>query len=173
MTRKAWMAVGGVLVLALVVGGARAAGDKVGKARDRVAQAADGGREFGVLAQLLGKAAAKLELTDAQKAGIRDKLAGQREAIGGAMGKVRDATRKLDDLTLAEPVDQDAVRAAATELGTALGEAALVKAKVFADIKPLLTPAQIEQLKTLRADMRGKVDKAVGAVGGGRHKQAN
>ncbi|MBI5832363.1 MAG: periplasmic heavy metal sensor [Armatimonadetes bacterium] len=162
MTRKAWMVVGGVLVLALVVGGARAAGDKAERAGDRVAKAADKGGEFGPLGQMLGRAAAKLELTDAQKAEIKTKVATHREEIVGALGKVRDATRRLDDLTLAEPLDQEAVRSAATQLGQALGDAALVKAKVLAEIKPLLTPEQIDRLKTLRADTRGKIDKAVG-----------
>lgn len=165
MTRKVLIAIGGLLAVGLVVGGASAAGDKAARAGERMAKAVErGDAKLGPLAQLLGKAATRLELTDAQQGDIKTKLVAHREEIGGALGKVRDATRRLDDLTLAEPVDQDAVRAAATELGQALGDAALVKAKVFAEIKPLLTPEQTEKLKTLRAEMHGKVDKAVGRV---------
>jgi protein CpxP len=95
-----------------------------------------------------------LDLTEAQQQEIRSIHEQNREA-GRAVGeKLRAAWRALHEATVAESIDESAIRAAAGELGNAEAEAAISRARVHAQVWKVLTPEQQEKAKALRAERR-------------------
>lgn len=105
---------------------------------------------------MLGRMARFLDLTESQKAQIRDvyqahsvELQAQREAR-------RAAHRALADAAAAEPVNESAVRSRAAEVGRVAAEGALLSSRIRSEIAPLLTTEQREKLKDMRTRFHGR-----------------
>ncbi|MBI5774062.1 MAG: periplasmic heavy metal sensor [Verrucomicrobia bacterium] len=86
-------------------------------------------------------------LTEEQRTAIREAT----ESIGDEMREVMErmgkTRRDLQEAIYAEKVDQDLIRKRAAEVGKAEGEMSIVRATIFAKIRPKLTAEQIERMK--------------------------
>jgi Spy/CpxP family protein refolding chaperone len=100
-----------------------------------------------------GQLKAKLGLTDDQTARIKTEITSQKEALRAQALKVRDARVSLRNAIQANAPEPE-IRADAAAVGTAEGDLAVVRANLFAHIKPILTPEQLEKLQTLRSARR-------------------
>jgi protein CpxP len=99
----------------------------------------------------------ELDLTDAQREQVRAVMESHRDeqkAIGDRMMTVRKA---LHDAIAADTVDETAIRAAAAQIGAVEADAAVLQAKVRAEISALLTPEQVKKAKELRTEMENRV----------------
>lgn len=86
-------------------------------------------------------------LTDEQRESLRAALEGQREQLRELEGKIREARRDLMKASLTGKFDEDAVRAQALAAAKLEAELTVLRAKAFAQMKPALSPEQLEQLK--------------------------
>jgi Spy/CpxP family protein refolding chaperone len=102
----------------------------------------------------LGAIGARLNLTDEQKAQIRqiqEQGKADAEAAQEAVAKARDA---LHDAVIGGASEAD-IRAAATALGEAIGNQAVLHAKTVAAAEAVLTPEQLKKFEELRAKLPG------------------
>lgn len=157
MRKSFWVA--SVLGLGIVVGSAALYAAPAG------GEGAGGG--YGVIGRMIraqiGRAMtlkAELNLTDAQRGAIRESLKSHKSEIAGALKPVVEARRELRDAVLAEKTDDAAIRKAADDLGKRIGDAAVVMAKVKADVmdKAQLTPEQVEKIADFRAESDASID---------------
>lgn len=90
-----------------------------------------------------------LNLTDAQSQQVKQVLDAHQTEIAAQMQAVKSARETLRQATLASPPDETAIRNAATALGQAAGNAAVLRAQVHAQIVPLLTSDQQQKFATM------------------------
>lgn len=102
--------------------------------------------------RMLGRMARHLDLTDDQKARIREIYESRSVQLQEQREAKRTARRALADAIQAAPSDEAAIRARAAELGRVTGEGAVLHSRIRAEIAPLLTAEQRQKL----ADMKGK-----------------
>jgi protein CpxP len=114
-----------------------------------------GGRGRGMM---LGRILRKLDLTDEQNEQIKAIREANKEKMKGAGKAVTEATKALHESTSQE-ADEAGIRAAATALGNALGDRAVLRATTMASIKKILTAEQLEKLKELRAKVKERAGK--------------
>jgi len=122
----------------------------------------------------------RLNLTQAQQDQIKNVREQYRKDLQAARDKVRAAREKLREVRRADPPDENAVRTAATALGTAQAEIVALQTKLRAQTLKILTPEQQKQLRELRARadrlranqmrlrqrlMRGRVPRGPGVAG--------
>jgi Spy/CpxP family protein refolding chaperone len=110
--------------------------------------------QFGRLLELRSE----LELTTEQRTQIRDVVKNHRAEIAVALQPVVERRRALREATLAANVDEAAIRTAATDLGKAIGDAAVVGAKVKAEVRAVLTPEQQKKLDEFRGESDAAID---------------
>lgn len=99
------------------------------------------------------------ELTEEKKSALRDAF-GKIQPESRELAKKLSAARKeLADELYAEKVDEATIRAKAAAIGKLEGDVALLRAQAFAQVRPLLKPAQIEFLKSknMRPEMLGRM----------------
>jgi Spy/CpxP family protein refolding chaperone len=101
----------------------------------------------------------ELGITTEQREQIRGIVKSHRQEIAAALKPVADKRRALRDATLAEDANQAAIRAAADELGKAIGDAAVVGSKVKVEVREVLTPEQREKITEFRQQSETAVDK--------------
>jgi len=101
----------------------------------------------------------ELDVTTEQRQQIRGIVKNHRQEIAAALKPVAEKRRALRDATLAENANEAAIYAAADELGKAIGDAAVVGAKIKAEIRPVLTPEQREKIEQFRQQSETAVDK--------------
>lgn len=109
--------------------------------------------QFGRLLELRSE----LNLTTEQRKQIRDVVVSHNTEIATAIKPVVEKRRALREATLAANVDETAIRTAANDLGKAIGDAAMIGAKVKAEVRAVLTPEQQKKLD----EFRGASDSAV------------
>lgn len=95
-----------------------------------------------------------LGLTDEQVAKIKTEFAAQKDALKPQALKVRDARADLRD-AIQSSAPEAQIRAASVSVGASAGDFAVERATLFARIKPLLTPEQIDKLYALQARHAG------------------
>ena len=94
----------------------------------------------------------QLGLSDEQRQDVRAIMElhkAERQAIGQ---RLRDARRAQAEAVMAVPVDEAAVRARSAELAKVEADAAVLRARVHAEVYNVLTPEQQEKAKALRAE---------------------
>jgi Spy/CpxP family protein refolding chaperone len=96
----------------------------------------------------------ELNLTDQQKAKIKETVAAQKPEIAKAAKGVWEKRSALVDAVLADQPDQQAIRKAADDLGKAIGDAAILASKVAGEVKPVLTSEQRGLVQKCRQDCR-------------------
>ena len=99
--------------------------------------------------RMLAHLTRRLNLTDAQAQQVKQILDVHQTEIAAQMQAVESAREALRAATLASPPDETAIRNAATVLGQAAGNAAVLHAQVRAQIVPLLTPDQQQKFATM------------------------
>jgi periplasmic protein CpxP/Spy len=98
----------------------------------------------------------QLGLSDDQRQEVRRIMElhkAERQAIGE---RLREARRAQSEAVMAVPVDEATVRTRSAELGKVETDAALLRARVHAEVYNVLTPEQQEKAKTLRAERESR-----------------
>jgi protein CpxP len=98
----------------------------------------------------------QLGLSDDQRQEVRRIMElhkAERQAIGQ---RLREARRAQSDAVMTVPVDESAVRARSAELAKVETEAAVLRARVHAEVYNVLTPEQQEKAKALRAEREAR-----------------
>jgi len=94
----------------------------------------------------------ELVITTDQKKKIVEILKSRRDEIRPVAKTILEKRRALQEAVVNKPGDETAIRGAATEMGKAIGDAAVLASKVVAQVKPVLTSQQIERIEKFRAD---------------------
>jgi periplasmic protein CpxP/Spy len=98
----------------------------------------------------------QLGLSDEQRQEVRRIMElhkAERQAIGE---RLREARRAQSEAVMAVPVDESAVRARSAELAKVETEAAVLRARMHAEVYNVLTPEQQEKAKALRAEREAR-----------------
>lgn len=145
----------GVLASVLLVGGLATAG---------VAHRGPG-RHGG--ARVFGRMARQLDLTDDQRAQMREIVHKHwLSGLGASADRARLAKRGLRGLIQDPAADESAIRAAAKSAAAADEELAVERHRTFAEAAALLTPEQQEKLKALRQEWSERGDRIFGGIDG-------
>ncbi len=99
-------------------------------------------------------------LSEEQKAAIAKILAENREEIRAQINQGRSARHAME----AAVNENGSTKAAAEKIGDAARDRALLMARIGAQVRPLLTPAQQKQLEDARAEIEGLVDGALASA---------
>ena len=104
-------------------------------------------------ARVLGRIARQLDLTDDQRAQMRDIVHKHwLSGLGASADRARVARRGLRGLMQDPAADESAIRAAARTSAAADEELAVQRHRTIAEAAAVLTPEQREKLKALRED---------------------
>ena len=98
-----------------------------------------------------------IDLSDSQKQQIASILQSHKSEILQVVQPISQKRRSLRDAVAAPTVDEKAIRAAADDLGHALGDAAVLAAQIKQQIAPVFTDEQRQKI----SDFRAASDKAV------------
>jgi len=98
--------------------------------------------------------AEKLELTDEQKASIREIVKGYADEIEAAREEVSEKRQAMRNLVRADEVDERAIRKAGVDLGAAIANAAVLRANIHSEIREVLTEEQREKADELLDDVQ-------------------
>lgn len=101
----------------------------------------------------------ELNVTAEQKAQIREVLVGHRAQIAATVKSVRDKRLVLRNAVLSGKADEARIRAAAGELGKAIGDAAVKASKLRNEIAPILTEDQQRLIGKFLKENDAAVDK--------------
>ena len=142
MNRKAW------LMTVLV-----ATGIVVGSVAGVMPGASDTPEGQGPFLTLL-KGWQKLDLSETQKAQAAHVLKANRAAWQTRMAMVHTAQESVIQTASVDPVDEVALRMACRKLSAEKEELVIQGAKVAAELRALLTPAQRETLQEMRSETR-------------------
>jgi Spy/CpxP family protein refolding chaperone len=131
----------------------------------RVSAQAFRGRPHGDFPQrIFARMSHELDLTEDQKSRIKDVLRAHADEIKAQMQASSTARRSLHDAVMAHPTDENAIRAAATQLGQAQGDGAVLFARVRAEIDPILTEDQKARIQAFRDRVRQQSGNAAKAL---------
>jgi Spy/CpxP family protein refolding chaperone len=156
MKRKRVVTALGILVAFLFVGGLAFAG---------AARRGYGGHGGG--ARVFGRIARQLDLTDDQRAQMRDVVHKHwLSGLGASADRARVARRDLRGLIQDPAADESAIRAASKSAAAADEELAVERHRTFADAAALLTPEQKDKLKALRQEWSERGDRIFGGIDG-------
>lgn len=144
----------GVLVAAIAAGSLMAAPD---------AGPASGGRKFPLADTPLGRFVtgrlgrllvlrSELNVTAEQRDQIRAVVVSHRPEIAATVKTLHQKRATLRDAVLAQEADEAKIRAAADELGKAVGDAAVKAAKLKREVAPILTAEQRERIGQFLAE---------------------
>jgi Spy/CpxP family protein refolding chaperone len=100
----------------------------------------------------------EMNVTSEQRAEIRGLLVGHRSQIAATVKSVREKHLVLRDAVLADQPDEGNIRAAASDLGVALGDAAVKAAKLRGELAPILTDEQRELIRQFRQERDESID---------------
>jgi Spy/CpxP family protein refolding chaperone len=104
---------------------------------------------------IIGAIMHKLDLTDEQREKIETIMDENHAKTRAAQRAVEKARKALEE-AVSGGADEQAIRKAATTLGTAIGDEAVLKAKTMKDIKAVLTPDQIKKLDELKTEIKSR-----------------
>jgi Spy/CpxP family protein refolding chaperone len=108
---------------------------------------------------------AELDLTDAQKAQLAAIVKSHKSEIVAALKPVIAKRRALHDAILAETTDEKEIRAAADDLGHAIGDFSVLAAKIKQEAAAVLTPDQKQKLADFRSQVEKSVDDMMDKIG--------
>jgi Spy/CpxP family protein refolding chaperone len=109
---------------------------------------------------LFGPGFRGLDLTDAQREQVQAIMQSHQAEFKQVGEKMRTARDGMHALVNADALDEAAIRAKATEVATAEADAAILNAKVRAEVKGVLTAEQLQKMKEFQAERqerRGQV----------------
>jgi len=123
-----------------------------------IAYAAPAAREAGHRRGMLGERLASLGLTDEQKARLKDTLQAHKATVKPLVDKLVAERRALQDLIHTGKADEAAVRAQAGKIAAVEADLAVERAKIVAELRPVLTEEQIKKLQEMKGEFRDRVD---------------
>ena len=94
----------------------------------------------------------RLDLDDAQREQVRNVMRENRESRRTLGRAVREADGALEEAVAADVLDEQGIRAAATALGVAQGDAAVQRARVRNQVWQLLTAEQQARAREIQAE---------------------
>jgi protein CpxP len=94
----------------------------------------------------------QLDLSAEQRQDIHRVMESHKAERDAIEGRLREARRAEAEAVMAVPVDESAIRARSAELAKVEADAAVLRARVHAEVYNVLTPEQQEKAKTLRAE---------------------
>ena len=103
-----------------------------------------------------------LGLEDAQRDRIREIAEQNRDAGATMVQQLQAARTALNEVVVAEVVNESAIRARAAELATLEADAAVQRAYVTAQVLQVLTPDQRAEWRELRADAKDRASERRG-----------
>jgi periplasmic protein CpxP/Spy len=106
---------------------------------------------------ILGPAFERLDLTDAQKARVKEILDSHQTDLRALGTRSMTAHQALDAATASDSFDEATVRTRAAELAAIDADMAVMRARVYTEVYQILTPDQQKQLKQLRAEMQQRM----------------
>jgi Spy/CpxP family protein refolding chaperone len=104
---------------------------------------------------------AELGVTGEQQTEIRKIVESHRSEIAAVAKPIVEKRRALRDAVTAENPNEATIRAAANDLGKAIGDAAVLAAKVKPEVYRVLTPEQQKKVESFRADSDSAVDRFI------------
>jgi len=110
----------------------------------------------------------ELDLTDAQREQVRAAVESHRDEQKAIGDRMQAARKALHEAIAADTFNEDAIRAAAAQIGAVEADAAVLQAKIRAEIFALLTPEQVQKAKQLRSQMENRMKDGRGR-GTGQH----
>lgn len=157
----------GKSVLAAALVGTLAAGAAL------AAEEGKGGRgEHGPLRRLIGAQIGRMmtlksemDMSDEQREKIKVIVVSHRAEIAAVAKPLVDKRRALMDAVLAQPADQKAIRAAADDLGKAIGDGAVLAARIKAEVAPVFMAEQTGKMAEFRKQSEQAVDKFISEIG--------
>jgi Spy/CpxP family protein refolding chaperone len=102
-----------------------------------------------------------LDLTDDQKVKIKVVLKSHADEIKTQLQASAAARQTLHDAVMAQPADENAIRAAAQQVGLTQGDGAILLAKIRREVEPILTSEQKEKVQTFQQKTRERGSAAV------------
>ena len=118
-----------------------------------------GHSEFGP--RVFGHIARALDLSSDQKARIKTILKAHSSEIETQMKASAVARQAVHDAVLAQPVDENAIRAAAAQLGQVHADGAVLFAKIRTEVQPILTDDQNAKIQKLRDRASHRADASI------------
>ncbi|MFO7695397.1 MAG: Spy/CpxP family protein refolding chaperone [Vicinamibacterales bacterium] len=112
-----------------------------------------GGGPFG----LVGAGLRGLDLTDAQREQVRAIMESHRDEQKAIGDRMQAARKALHEVIAADAVDEGAIRAKAGEVGAVEADAAVLQAKIRAEVFGILTPEQAAKAKAFRSQMEQRM----------------
>lgn len=103
----------------------------------------------------------QLNITGEQKEEIKKVLQSHRAEMVAVAKEVRAQHKKVVAAVQAEPSDEAAIRRATQEMAKALGDAAVLHAKVRREVRAKLTPEQREKADACQQEISTSVDRAL------------
>ena len=119
-----------------------------------------GGR--GPMAMMMMHGLRQLNLTDDQKTQIKQIRESNKEGTQAIAKRMIAAREALGDVATADTVVEADIRAKAADVAAVEVDAALLRAKVHAQVFALLTPEQKAKAKELRAEGKGRQKQMLG-----------
>ena len=98
-----------------------------------------------------------LDLTDEQRAAIRAVVEAEQPALQALREQIRQSRQTFMEAHPPTEFDEAAIRAHAADQAPLLADLAVAEARVRAKALAVLTPEQITELKTLRSQMRERM----------------
>lgn len=123
----------------------------------RLAQSPVGRLILGNLGRLM-VLRSELDVTDQQRDEIRQALSAHKSEIVAEAKSVWQKRTALRAAVTAEKPDEKAIRQAADELGAAIGDAAVLAARIRGEVAPVFTDAQKAKIRTCRQECNDAVD---------------
>jgi Spy/CpxP family protein refolding chaperone len=111
--------------------------------------------------RLFAQVSQALDLTDDQTAKVKDVLRSHSDEIKAQMRSWGAARRALRDAMMTLPADENAIRAAAEQVGQSQANGALLLARIRAEIDPILTPDQKDRLQKFQSRTGQHTERAV------------
>ena len=130
-----------------------------GIAQASIAQAGNGGSDEHCGTQQrhnFKKLAKKLGLTDAQKTQAKAIFQGNKEVVKPIITNLHAERKNLRALIHADTIDEAAIRAETAKIAGIQADLNVNRAKVNAQFRAILTPAQLDILKNLKTDHHKK-----------------
>lgn len=106
-------------------------------------------------------AKAKLGLTDDQVTQIKTVLRSEKDSLIALAKKQREARVLLREVIKKDGATEADLRAAAANLGAAEGDMAVLKAKLYVRIRPILTQEQLDKIAAWQDKVDSFVDGAI------------
>ena len=102
-----------------------------------------------------------LDLSDDQVGKVKDVLRNHAPEIRVQLQASASAREALHAAMIAQPLDENAVRSAAQQVGATQANGALLFAKIRAEVDPILTAEQKSRIQSFQGKMGQRADKAV------------